>query len=133
MNAMRNVRCDRDRNNKVKGVIYLTRGRKKIEYRDFRNEKIRACEAMKLLNIEGKTGERFFYRLCEDGYIQRTCEGYYRLGEVLLGFFWACAEKRLTITDFLLGLSDWQVEDPEDINAVELLNLKREEIQRIHI
>ena len=100
MNAMRNVRCDRYRNNKVKGVIYLTRGRKKIEYRDFRNEKIRACEAMKLLNIEGKTGERFFYRLCEDGYIQRTCEGYYRLGEVLLGFFLGMCRKETNNNGF---------------------------------
>ena len=69
---------------------------------------------MKLLNLEGKTGERFFYRLCEDGYIPRTSEGGYLIGEVLYGYFWACTEKRLGLTEFLLGLSDFDVEAPAD-------------------
>lgn len=117
----------------MKGVILWVRGRKKIACRDLRNEKIRACEAMKFLNLEGKTGERFFYRLCDEGYIQGKGEGGYLLGDVLLGYFWACVDKRLSITDFLMGLSNWEVKDPEDMNAVRLLELKREEIRRIHV
>ena len=109
------------------------RGRKKIEYRDLRRETIKACEAIKFLNLEGKTGERFFYRLCEEGYIQGKSEGGYLLGDVLLGYIWACVDKRLSITDFLLGLSDWQVKNAEDINAVNLLEQKRKEIQRIYV
>ena len=111
----------------------MTRGRKKIDYRDFRREKIRACEAMKFLNLEGKTGERFFYRLCEEGYIQKTGEGDYLLGEVLLGYFLVCAEKRLSLTEFLLGLSNWEVRDTEDMNTVQLQNQKLEAVQRMHM
>ena len=103
----------------------MARGRKKTVCRDIRRETIRACEAMKLLNLEGKTGERFFYRLCEEGYIQRTHEGGYLIGEVLFGYFWACAEKRLGLTEFLLGLSDFEVEAPaDDENATQYLKEK---------
>ena len=43
----------------------MARGRKKLEIRDFRFEKIRAAEAMKFLNLDSmnKGDERFFYRL----------------------------------------------------------------------
>ena len=60
----------------------MARGRKKLEIRDFRIEKIRAVEAAKLLKIQ----ERDFYRLVERGFIPKSQGGFYELGAVIDGF-----------------------------------------------
>ena len=84
----------------------MARGRKKLEIRDFRFEKIRAAEAMKFLNLDSmnKGDERFFYRLVEEGYINRHNDGGYYLGEVIRGYIVACGDKRYTLRYFLSGL-----------------------------
>lgn len=107
----------------------MARGRKKLPCRDIRSEKIRAAEAVKFLNVE----ERFFYRLREEGYIQGTGAGDYLLGDVLSGFILACADKRLSLSEFLLGLSEAQAISPEDIDTLEQRQSKREKLQRIHV
>ena len=111
----------------------MARGRKKEPCRDIRSEKIRASEAIKFLGLEGKSGERFFYRLCEEGYISSSGAGVYLLGDLISGFLWACADKRLSITQFLLGLSEVREINSEDIDAVQRQALKRENVQRLHI
>lgn len=60
----------------------MTRGRKKLEIRDFRLEKVRAIEAAKFLKIK----ERDFYRLIEHGFIARSQDGFFELGAVFDGY-----------------------------------------------
>ena len=60
----------------------MARGRKELEIRDFRLEKVRAIEAAKFLKIN----ERDFYRLIEHGFITQSQDGFYELGAVFDGY-----------------------------------------------
>lgn len=60
----------------------MARGRKKESCRDLRNERIRAIEAAKFLNMN----ERLFYRLVEKGYIRKLDDGVYSLGDIVQDF-----------------------------------------------
>ena len=81
----------------------MARGRKKIENRDFRLEKVRAIEAAKFLKIK----ERDFYRLIEHGFIEASQSGFFELGAVVDGYLkFSQVREKLNIEKISLNFNE---------------------------